>query len=570
MLYSRGNVSSQHLGHLGLVAATIAELGIVDKIDSRIELNEIKGGIVSYGRRVAAMILNGLGFMNSRLCMTTHFFQDKPVAQLLGDEVTAEHLNDDCLGRCLDKIAEYGVTQLYAEMAFEIAQEKDILGKRMHLDTTSFSLYGEYDDIEYIEGAPMPMYGFSKDHRPDLKQVTLSLIQSGVANIPLWMETLNGNSSDKISFHQTVARVKTFVELLHQSPSGLCFVVDAAFYTPQKLAELNNVYWITRVPAQLKETKAWINTPNEKVCWKQLDDNYRATEQLANRYGVEQRWILIESKHAMKRELKTLNRRIEKEYDELDKALWHLGHKIFGCSKDAQEAMKVVLKSIKYHHVDFSIVAIEKHDGAGRPKAGASKKMIGHRIESIISSCLDKIERKKQSMGRFILATNQKSIETLSEHEVLKQYKEQSNVESGFKFIKDNAFELSSFYLKTPSRIGALMMIMTLCLMVYNFAQYKMRKCIEENDEVLPNQVGKPVKNPTIKWVAELMHMIAVVTIITPEGTERVVTNVKKVHQRIIAYFGEQALKIYGLDPELQRVDIDYSNYKNLLHWCEV
>jgi len=129
---------------------------------------------------------------------------------------------------------------------------------------------------------------------------------------------------------------------------------------------------------------------------------------------------------------------------------------------------------------------------------------------------------------------------------------------------------LSSFYLKTPSRIGALMMIMTLCLMVYNFAQYKMRKCIEENDEVLPNQVGKPVKNPTIKWVAELMHMIAVVTIITPEGTERVVTNVKKVHQRIIAYFGEQALKIYGLDPELQRVDIDYSNYKNLLHWCEV
>ena len=56
MLYNRGNVSSRHLGHLGLVAATIAELGIVDKIDSRIELNEIKGGIVSYGRRVGVRI----------------------------------------------------------------------------------------------------------------------------------------------------------------------------------------------------------------------------------------------------------------------------------------------------------------------------------------------------------------------------------------------------------------------------------------------------------------------------------------------------------------------------------
>ncbi|NDE64143.1 MAG: IS1634 family transposase, partial [Chlamydiae bacterium] len=78
----------------------------------------------------------------------------------------------------------------------------------------------------------------------------------------------------------------------------------------------------------------------------------------------------------------------------------------------------------------------------------------------------------KQSLGRFILATNQFDEVLLDNHSVLKQYKEQSCVESGFKFIKNNAFELDSFYLKTPARIGALMMIMTLCLMVYNFAQY--------------------------------------------------------------------------------------------------
>ena len=71
-------VSSEHLGHLWLVAATIRKLCLIEKLDSRLDLSEIKGGIVSHGRRVAAMILNGLGFMNSRLCMTTHFFQDKP------------------------------------------------------------------------------------------------------------------------------------------------------------------------------------------------------------------------------------------------------------------------------------------------------------------------------------------------------------------------------------------------------------------------------------------------------------------------------------------------------------
>jgi hypothetical protein len=55
------------LGHLGLLAATIKEIGIIERIDARLVLDEKKGGLVSYGQRVAAMILNGLGFMNSRL-----------------------------------------------------------------------------------------------------------------------------------------------------------------------------------------------------------------------------------------------------------------------------------------------------------------------------------------------------------------------------------------------------------------------------------------------------------------------------------------------------------------------
>jgi hypothetical protein len=43
------------------------------------------------------------------------------------------------------------------------------------------------------------------------------------------------------------------------------------------------------------------------------------------------------------------------------------------------------------------------------------------------------------------------------------------------------------------------------------------------------------------------MNMIAVVTIVTDDRRHRIVTNVKKIHQRIIAYFGVHALEIYGL-----------------------
>jgi hypothetical protein len=69
--FTPNTVSSEHLGHFGLIAATIEKLGITEKIDARLELSKQKGGLVSYGCRVAAMILNRLGFMNSRLSMTT-------------------------------------------------------------------------------------------------------------------------------------------------------------------------------------------------------------------------------------------------------------------------------------------------------------------------------------------------------------------------------------------------------------------------------------------------------------------------------------------------------------------
>jgi transposase len=557
------------LGHLGLVAATIRRLGLIEKLDNRLDLNENKCGIVTHGRRVAAMVLNGLGFMNSRLSMTTHFFQDKPVAQLLGDEIDAEHLNDDCLGRCLDKIADYGVTKLYAELAFEVAREQGILGQRLHLDSTSFVLHGCYDDVPIPDGAPTPTHGYSKANRPDLKQVMLSLTQGGVANIPLWMESLDGNSSDKTSFQETVRKVQKFTSDLRSAPDNLCFVVDAAFYVPEKLAELDDVHWITRVPAQLKEARNLLKTPRNELIWQKFDENYGAYEHEVNIHGIKQRWLLIESQHAYQREIKTFQRRMDKKSEELAKKLWHLGNQEFKCAKDAEKAIKPMLKSLKYHRIDYQIVPIKRHTRKGRPKEGAEKQTVAFHIEANLSSCLEKIRQEKESLGRFILATNQLNQDALNNEAILTQYKEQSCVESGFKFIKNNAFELDSFYLKKPARIGALMMVMTLCLMVYNFAQYHMRKCMEDNNEVLPNQVGKPVKNPTMKWIAELMNMIAVVTIVTENRRERIVTNVKKVHQRIIAYFGKHALEIYGLPPDLKQVNINHSNYKNLLHWCE-
>jgi transposase len=186
-----------------------------------------------------------------------------------------------------------------------------------------------------------------------------------------------------------------------------------------------------------------------------------------------------------------------------------------------------------------------------------------------LATDLSKVKQHKRSLGRFILATNQLDSQQLTDAAVLSQYKEQANVEAGFKFIKDNAFELDSLFLKTPERIGALMMIMTLCLMVYNFAQYHLRQCLKDQDDVLPNQLGKPAQNPTLKWIAELMNVIAVVTLQSYpiSSSELLPMSIKSIAKSLLT-----------LDPLpcacrachlIISRSLSTMLYKNLLHWCE-
>jgi len=83
------------------------------------------------GQCVKAMILNGLGYVNRALYLMPHFFKDKPVKRLLGENIEAGHLNDDTLGRALDVIYAYGPETLYGQLA---AQSVKRLGLFVKLD----------------------------------------------------------------------------------------------------------------------------------------------------------------------------------------------------------------------------------------------------------------------------------------------------------------------------------------------------------------------------------------------------------------------------------------------------
>ena len=115
--------SSLHIGHLGLVADMIHHIGLIQEIDKRLPISEAHGSKVTHGERVAAMILNGLGFIDSRLYLFPEFLADKAVDRLFGKPLHPEWFNDDALGRTLTAINAYGSTKLFSEIALRVGSD---------------------------------------------------------------------------------------------------------------------------------------------------------------------------------------------------------------------------------------------------------------------------------------------------------------------------------------------------------------------------------------------------------------------------------------------------------------
>src|SRR2546422_6361864 len=133
--------TNEWLDHLGIVAGVCQEIGLAAWLDAQDPDNRQQ---VSVGTATVAMILNGLGFNNRQLYLVPQYFANKPVEHLLGAGISADMLNDDCLGRTLDWLYAHDPTKLFAGIASQARQVFGISVRQVHVDTTSFSVSGAY------------------------------------------------------------------------------------------------------------------------------------------------------------------------------------------------------------------------------------------------------------------------------------------------------------------------------------------------------------------------------------------------------------------------------------------
>jgi len=150
------------------------------------------------------MVLNGFGFVQQRLYLTPEFFERVPTERLIGEGVRLEHLNEGVLGRALDDLFEYGVTELFRDVAAHAAGKLGLGSRFAHLDATSFSFHGEYDsNKDPTDGVIRIQQGYCFGLRPDLNQAVFSTCVERKAGLPVLMKPLSGNANDSGSFSWT-------------------------------------------------------------------------------------------------------------------------------------------------------------------------------------------------------------------------------------------------------------------------------------------------------------------------------------------------------------------------------
>lgn len=494
---------------LPIVSAYARTLGLVEEVD---RLCGFKRG-VSDGQMVLALVLDALSG-RSPLFRLPQAFAKLDTELLLGGAISPEKLNDDAVGRALDRIYEVGTGKVLSAVALRAVKLFDLNTAHVHHDTTSRTVYGDYDLYgEQTHDQPFVItFGFSKAHRPDLKQLVHSLLCVD-AGIPIYSKCENGNESDKVVNRNLIPKMVERMAELGQA--NFLYVADSALITPDNLALMDDwksgFRFVSRLPASYNECGKAIARAVRQDAWQDLGAlseepstpkrkpaHYHGFETMVDLYGVWYRALVVHSDAYDERRAKRLKRTLEQDRAEMGRVASQQEKIEYACLPDAQAAVSRLPKG-RFHELMTRIEEKTIYAG-GRPKADGTRKIkrTTYRLKISLRPREEAISRARKEAGCFVLITNEpeESSGGLSSRELLRAYQDQHSVERNFGFLKDPVI-VNALFLKSPRRIEALGLILVLALMIWRLMERTMRVSLKESDSKVVGWNNRQTSRPT-------------------------------------------------------------------------
>jgi len=504
----RSDMIAYAVGHLPIIKEFAMKLGIVEEINRMIpsEMAESPGTIF------LGMIMDTLSG-RSPLYRLDEFFENQDSELLLGSKVKPEAFNDYNVARVLDKAYRVGTMKIFTELSRRAVLIFDVDMKHVSFDTTSVSVFGDYDQCSDDAKVPFLItHGHSKDHRPDLKQFLISLL-CVERNIPLVGATESGNASDKKINNAVLSSVSGHLAKCGIQEGAFIYIADSAMVTEENLAKTDDsILFVSRLPATYNECARVITEAIEKDEWEEVGvlaetkptknrpaAFYKAAESAVELYGKEYRAVVVHSSSHDKRRQKRIDRELKADLKDVESRIKAVSKEEFYCSADAEKAKKELSeKENKYYHIDAQVYEVPKYK-RGRPKNGV--KELDRTMYSVSGTVVESttaIERFRKEAGCFVLLTNvpEDGEGGYKARDILKAYKDQHGIERNFGFLKDPVI-VNSIFLKKPERIEALGLVLLLSLLVWRLIERTMRLYVENTECDLPGWKKRRTTRPT-------------------------------------------------------------------------
>jgi transposase len=431
-------------------------------------------------------------------------------------------LNDDRVGRCLDRLFRTDITSMVLALATHVVQEFQVDLDELHNDSTTITFHGEYADAvrEQKRGKQTRMaitWGYNKDHRPDLKQLLFILTVARDGAVPLYFQVASGNVVDDRT------HIPTW-DLLCRLVGGpdFLYVADCKLASTENMAYIHQHRgrFLTVLPRTRSEDKAFRDLlAKDQVQWRHIHDKRNDKGEIVDQYAIADPATLSNEGYRLawyhstckaQQDAYARQQQVERATNELAE----LRQKLLSPRTRYRQETKVaeaVQEILRSHSVEDWIIteiteqAEEKYrqDGPGRPnehtryvKETSSRFRLEYRINT------EQLVLDASGDGVFPLISNDDS---LAELEMLLAYKSQPALEKRFSHLKTD-FEVAPVYLKEVSRIQALLCVYFLALLTESLLERELRRAMDRDAiESLPMYPeGRKCCRPTARRLIDL------------------------------------------------------------------
>ena len=436
-------------------------------------------------------------------------------------------INDDRLGRLLDKLFLVDRRTLMTQIIVHMVEEFGIEMTRIHNDSTSVTFSGEY-----AEGAPRTdgrkppriVHGYNKDHRPDLKQLVWTLSITDDGGVPVHYNVDDGNVTDDQTHRQTwdiLRRITGTARFIYTADSKLCTRTNMAHIADQGGS------FITVMPKSRNEDgefKRWIvdNPVSWEVIWERPPqrrkdgppDVYEAYESSAQTTAEGYRVVWFRSSLKWAHDEGVRQQAIDRARYELhrlsEQALRLRRLKRRSGLKAAAD--KILASTGAAPWVKVKLVSRERHSHRqvkpGRTTWRTQYRRITTTVwELEVSIDQQAVRASAAADGIFPLITNL-PLETHPPLEILKIYKYQAFLEKRHEQLK-TAAEVVPVNFKSPERIDAFLFLFFLAITIQALLERQLRKAMAAHDiKALPlYPEARQCKAPTAdKIIALFTH----------------------------------------------------------------